>query len=297
MVFQDLVGKSFALILILGSFSCASSRMAGWQAPDKSSQLTLSEETRLVAEGKRFWLTRHVKGDLEQAISRFESVARGNPEHYESMVLLARGKFLLADNYDLDSSERKSLYGEGAKWGERALATNKKFRKMVAEDGAEIDEALYTLERPQVDALYWTAVNLGQWAKYSNMATSLKYRTRIRKMIRQLAQLDPEYYYGAVHRFLGVYYAVTPYFAGGSLDKSLVNFKRSFKVNNNFLGSHVLFAQNYAVRKGDRELFEKHLNYVIHAKASQLPDVLSEQILAKKEAHALLEKIDQIFGQ
>jgi len=282
-----------AIALVLATSGCATSRVAGWEELRETVRLSEAEAKTQMTLGKTHWARRHVREDLEAALKSFERVARsepGAPGTYEALVLLCRGYYLLADGHVEDPAEKRVLWEKGASWGEKAMATNPEFRRRVG-SGAE----LAALARAQVDALYWTAVNLGQWAESEGVATALKFKGQVRQMMKRVQELDPDYFYGAVNRYWGVYYAEAPYFAGGSLDKSLENFQGGFRIANKYLAGHVLFAERYARRKGDRELFRRELELVLAADPRALPEVAPEQILEQRKAKKMLASMEEYF--
>ncbi|MBN21179.1 MAG: hypothetical protein CL678_07815 [Bdellovibrionaceae bacterium] len=282
--------------------SCATHRVAGW---DDSADINASEsleeakhespiglKDQWMAEGYAHWKKRHIRSELEKALLKFKAVSKIAPEDLDSLILLSRGHFILADAHLHENSEKMKAWEKGIFWGERAMATFPGFKSKVKEN---FDEAVSVLPRSFVDAIYWTAANLGSWVKDSNIATQLKYKSRIRSMIKKVEDLDPKYFYGAVNRYWGAYYAIAPFFAGGSMEKSSESFKKSFSSQNHYLGSHVLFAETYAARKGNKELFKKELEWVINADPTVLPEIIPEQIIEQRKARAMLQNIDEYF--
>lgn len=276
---------------------CAATRPVGWDwvQPSEPSNVSKAELGKLFTEGKKLWLKRHEKEFLEKSLAKFEVVVEADPYHYKALMLLSRGQFLLAGFHTDNIEEKKLHWSRGCYWGERALATNIEIRRQVTEKGHELEEALSSATRTEVDALYWMAINLGEWSRSSGTATSLKNRSLVKALIKRVEELDPGYYYGAIYRYWGAYYAAAPFFAGGSMDKSLGSFQRSFQVANEYLGSHVAFAESYATRKGDRELFRQELERVLLADVRSLPDVVPEQVLEKKKAEKMLSAIEDYF--
>lgn len=297
-----------SLFVLWGSLvlsSCATTREPGWSKKWAGDQLSLSAEQQLLEKGLTHWKKRHNRGELDRALESFERVAQSNPSHYQALMLLSRGYHLLGRFHlgqdgrpgtpiETQRETQKNAFQKGLTWGERALASRAPFREQVR-SGTAIDIAARSLERSEVDALYWTAMNLSDWSELDGIATALKYKSTIRKLIRRVGELDPNYYYGAVHRFWGEYYAVAPFFAGGSLKRSLASFKQSMEVAGQYLGNRVRFAERYCVREENRDLFVSELKRVIEAKNNTLPDVIPEQILEQQRAKRLLSRTDQLF--
>jgi hypothetical protein len=283
------------LLSALALQSCATTRTAGWEKSYGESSLSEADIAKHLNQAKTFWKNRHVQGDLEKSLEHFESVAKQSPNDYETLVYLCRGYYLLADGHYSEKELRKATWEKGVAWGERALATNAAFQRRVKDENAKMEDALDTLTAKQVEALYWTAVNLGKWARLAGLPTMLENKNRIRLMVERVEQLNPEYFYGAAPRYWGVFYAVAPSFAGGSLPKSEENFMRSLKMANDYFGTHVLIAENLAPKKGDKKMFRKHLEFVLSSKPESLPDITPEQIIEQRKAKLMLERIEEYF--
>lgn len=275
--------------------SCATSRTAGWDKSVEGVSLSKDQVKKKRAEALDLWKKRINQADLEKSLKLFEAVANQNPDDAEALVYLCRGHYFLADGHLTDVNQKKATWEIGTAWGERALATNPAFRKQVKEGGKKMEEALDTLTVEQVPALYWTASNLGKWARLSGLPTMLGNKNRIRLMVERVEKLQPEFFYGAAPRYWGAYYAVAPAFAGGSLTKSEENFERSMKMANNYFGTHVLIAETLAPKKGDKAMFKKHLEFVVNGKPESLPDIVPEQIVEQRKAVKMLEKMAEYF--
>ncbi len=275
--------------------SCVTSRTAGWDKSIESQKISLIEVKKKKSEAIKLWSKRLDQPSLESALKLFEEVANHSPDDIETLTYLCRGNYFLADGHLTDIEKKKSVWETGISWGEKALATNSAFKKEVKEKGKKIEEALGTLTRNEVPALYWTASNLGKWARLSGLPTMLGNKNRIRLMIEQVEKLQPEYFYGAAPRYWGAYYAVAPSFAGGNLQKSDENFQRSLKMANNYFGTHVLIAETLAPKKSDQEMFRKHLKFVLDGRPESLPDIEPEQIVEQRKAKKMMENITEYF--
>lgn len=282
-------------VIGLGFTSGCASRQSAWEKSDQGTALTAAQKTQYMNDGKKLWGSRQNKADLENALTKFKAVAESDTNHYEAMVYLARGYYLLADAHLENMDEKKKNWETSVSWGEKAMITNPEFKKAVVDRKESVTDAVNQLTLAQINALYWSAASLGKWAKNSGIATTLKYKSQIKRMIERVGELNPDYFYGAVYRYWGVYYAVAPGFAGGSMEKSLENFQKSFNVANNYLGTHVLYAENYASKQGDRELFKKELDFVLKAKPESIPELLPEQILEQKKAKRMLADMENYF--
>ncbi len=281
------------LLLTLVLSSCAS-RKEGWQNETKSVSLSTSEEARILAEAKALWSERVETVKLQQSLAKFEELHRARPDALEPLVYLTRGTYFLADSQLDEVTQKKEAYERAAAFGEKAMATNSEFRKLVA-GGKSLEESLGVLTAAEVPAIYWTAASLGKWAKASGITAALKYKTRIKAMIERVEKLQSDYFYGAATRYWGGYYSVAPSFAGGDIKKSRASFDRSIAAAPEYLGTKVLMAEVYATKTQDRKLFDALLREVLSSQEDRHPELGPENTWEKKKAQRLLNNADELF--
>jgi len=289
---QLVLSLFLALHLFVG---CATSRTSGW---DKNSDLiTLSDKDKKELEKKATdaWEKRYERAQLEKALEAYETLSKANPDNYKYLVALCRGYYFLADGHSDDNEEKKRLWEKGVTYGERAMATNPSFKDKVLKEEGKVEAALDVLTKNEIEAIYWTAVNMGKWGRLAGIATVLKYKTRIKDMINRVNALDTNFFHGAVNRYWGAYYAVAPSFAGGDLNKSEESFKKSLGQQGDYLGTHVLMAEYLYTKKGDKKAFEDKLNFVIKADPKKIKEVGPENMMEQVKAQKLLKKKDELF--
>ncbi|MBL7714354.1 MAG: hypothetical protein JNL01_02735 [Bdellovibrionales bacterium] len=282
------VGVSF-------SMGCASSRTSGFSETAGKSANVKPESAKAFQVARTHWAKRDQKAEVEKAIAELEKAVQADAGNEEALVLLCRANYLLADGHLDDKDMKKKIWEKGTFWGEKALALNPKIRAKVVDEKVALEEVLDLVEPGQVPALYWTAVNLGKWARLSGIGTTLKYKDRIKKMIEKVEALDPGFFFGAVHRYWGTFYAVAPGFAGGDMNKSAERFKKGIEVAPHYLGTRVLYAEAYALKKGDRALFTEELNAVLKAKTSVVAEIEPENKIEQTKAKKLLASADDLF--
>lgn len=269
-------------------------RKIGWEVLNPKNLLTKKQQRELKKQARAAWSKRHLKSELLKAIDAYESLASSSPNDKETLVYLTRSYYLLADAHTDEEEKKMELWEIGAMWGDRAMATDETFNRMVR-SGEKITDAINTLGRDYVPAIYWTAANLGKWAKLSSVTTQLKLKAQITTMIERIQALAPDYFHGAIYRYWGAYYAVAPGFAGGSMAKSKKNFKLAFEQAPEYLGSFVLYAEAYATRQGDKKDFVRKLNYVLKREIEKNSDIRAENIIEKRKAKKMLDRMEQFF--
>lgn len=273
--------------------SCAS-RKAGWEKETASVEMSSAELSSLKKEALSLWEKRAETEKLKKALGLFEKIHAAAPDDLETLIYLTRGHYFLADSHIEDMATKKEIYNKAAAYGEKAMALNPAFKDKVSK-GKSVEEALDTLTVKEVPAIYWTAASLGKWAKASGIAAQLKYKTRIKGMIERVEQLKPDYFFGAVPRYWGGYYAVAPSFAGGDMGKSKKYFDQSLSIAPEYLGTKVLMAEVYWTKKGDRKAFESMLQEVLDSNQHKHPVLGPENLWEKKKAQKLLDKKEELF--
>lgn len=300
--------KAWWVLAVAGTLTagCAGARKESWekQPPPKTvaaQDLDDAAKQQLAENQAKLddaWANRGEQPRLEEAIATLQELIKVQPTA-ERYTHLSRAYFFLAESaYSLDESMKAKMqetYDLGTKAGGEAVRyASPEFADAVA-NGSSWEDAVTKVGPDAVPALYWYASNLGKWARAEGFTTILANRDRIKSTMTKCLELDPDYFYGAPHRYFGAYYAIAPAFAGGDMTKSENHFKQSLARAPNYLATKVLMADAWATKKGDRARFESLLKDVLAADVNVLPDIVPEQTLEKKKAEALLKKVDDLF--
>ena len=245
--------------------------------------------------------------DLQKVIDTLEAVVAAEPENQEALIMLSRSVYLMADGYTTvpaepadDYSKRLTaakapLFEAGTTYGERAMAADSAFKAQITK-GEKPADAVTALQIDDQMAIYWTAANLGKWARSQGFATLVKYKGYIAKMMTHCLALDETAFYAGPVRYWGAFYAVAPGFAGGDMTKSKEHFERAKEMNPEYFGTYVLYADAYAEKAQDRALFKSLLEHVINTPSDVLPEMIPEQDIEKAKAKAFLDQIDELFA-
>lgn len=282
------------LLLFSFLFSCSTYRQLGWEKQTKTIELSKNELAALEKTAKSLWAERASTEKLIQALGEFEKIHAAQPNDLQTLIFLTRGYYFLADAHIDDIEKKKANYEKAAAYGEKALATNEAFKQKVA-SGKTIEESLDVLTVKEVPAIYWTAASLGKWAKATGIAAALKYKTRIKALIERVQNLQPDYFFTAVNRYWGGFYALAPSFAGGDINKSKINFEKSIASSPEYIGTKVLMAEVYWTKVGNKKQFEATLRDVLNSKFDNHPEIGPENQWEKKKAEKLLKNMDELF--
>ena len=126
-------------------------------------------------------------------------------------------------------------------------------------------------------------------------ATVLSYKDEIRAVMTRCLEADRYYFFGGPDRYFGAFFAIAPTYAGGDLQRSGEHFQESIRRYPDYFGTHVLYAENYAVKTQNRQLFEQELNLVINGNPEGLPDAAPENRVEQRKARELLARADELF--
>jgi hypothetical protein len=289
-----------SLVVALFAFAaCGPGRQAAWEKqPTEQQTQTPAAGGDLAAEAKAAWEKRDDRAQLEKAIAAWEQVLAAKPDDAAALTSIARAYYFLGDGYMRLAGEDEAMlatFEKGISAGERAMmAASPDFAARV-KNGEKVEDAVKSIAKEAQPAVYWYASNLGKFAVAKGFTTTLFYKDRIYAVMQRVLELDETFYHAAPHRYFGGFYAKAPAFAGGDLNKSKEHFERALALDDKFLGTKVLFAEFYATRAENRDLFTKLLTDVTNADPAVLPDVVPEQKMEQTKAKALLAQINDIF--
>ena len=259
---------------------CATTYEAKWD--EKPAATAASETDALIAataEGDAAWDARADKAKLQEAITKWEAAFEKGGTG-ELAAKLARAHYLLGDGYYALENNQEGRDAE--------------FTKAMTE-GKKHAEAITLAPKEAVPAMYWYATNLGKWAATKGFATRLRYKDDIKATMLHVKALDENFFYAAPWRYFGGFEAATAGLAGGSLEKSEENFKKSVELAPAYLGTKVLWADYLCTKKQDKETFKKLLEEVIAADAKADPAIEPENNIEQQKAKKLLAEIDEKF--
>jgi len=148
-----------------------------------------------------------------------------------------------------------------------------------------------------VPYVFWSATCWGNWiGAHANSIAALAELPRVETLMRRALVLDETFYYGGPHIFMGVLYASRPQVAGGNLDLSKRHFLKAIELGRGkFLMAQVYYADYYARKAFDRELFVTTLKKVLDTPADTVPELTLLNTVARDKAEALLGKTDEYF--
>ncbi|HCP48135.1 MAG TPA: hypothetical protein DIU15_19005 [Deltaproteobacteria bacterium] len=297
-----IIAASIVIPVILSGCKTYTSGISGVQSETKEASVSFELAQTL-------WTNeRGTKDGLQKAIDALKQVVASEPKHQEALVLLSRAHYFMADAYTEVEAEpaddhtkrltaaKAPLFEAGVTYGERAMAADSAFQARL-DKGDKLADAVSSLQKDDQMAIYWTASNLGKWARSQGFSTLVKYKGYVAKLMSHCLALDETSFYAGPVRYWGAFYAVAPGFAGGDMTKSKEHFEKAKAMNPEYFGTYVLYADTYAIKTQDRELFKSLLQHVVDTPSDVLAEMTPEQNAEKKKAEAFLARIDDLFAE
>jgi hypothetical protein len=119
---------------------------------------------------------------------------------------------------------------------------------------------------------------------------------RVEAIMERVLKLDEAFYFGGPHLFKGILLATRPPVAGGDLARSKLHFQKAIEYSNDqFLLSRVYYADIYARRVLDRELYVTTLKKVLETPVDKVPEMTLLNTVAQRRAEKLLNEVEEYF--
>jgi len=292
-------------IFFLGLFVSLLVACGGRQSVMTGEQVQVTETNvqkadALVARANTLWNERGDRAKALEAIATWNQAAESNPSRADIHRDLAYAYYFMNNvhvRWDEDDEAEKVNYQKGVDAAERALGlANPAFAKtiMAGEDtDAAWKKALAAATKEDVKALYWYATNLAKWGLKNGIASLLKYKDRVFGIMQRCKELDPSFWYNGPARYMGAYWLKIPF--GKDPKKSFSNFTESIKGSPHYLDGKLLFAEIYAVRTDDEDLFKKTLQEILDTSDDVDEKLVPENKNAKRIAQQMLDDIEEFF--
>jgi tetratricopeptide (TPR) repeat protein len=250
---------------------------------------------------------------LPATVVQFEGILRVVPDNEAILAQLAQAYIAYAYGWveaDVESMEFDGDYEEADVQRQRArimyLRAVDLTRHWVRLHDPEVDVAVKStvaeleewlksafVEKADAEMLLWHGY---AWGSYINAAkddmeaiADLEYAKAF--VVRSI-ELDPDFYNAAGYTFMGV---ATASEMAGDMDEAKVYFEKALeRTERRALQIQLNMARYYAVKEGDRELFDTLLAEVMDAQ-DPLPEARLANRMARVRAALYIENADQLF--
>jgi hypothetical protein len=220
------------------------------------------------------------------------------PENEQLLIGAAQGYSSYASAFveDQDRDYARSLYGRAKEYALRSLE-QRGFKEPVQRPLDDFQKALGDLGEADVPYMFWAAACWGNWISLNlDSMEAVAELPRVELMMRRVLELDEGFYYGGPHLFMGIWYASRPKMAGGDLAVARSHFLKAIELGKGkFLMAYVYYADYYARRALDKELFKTTLQKVLDTPADIVPELTLLNTVAHKKAKELLSHAAEYF--
>lgn len=253
----------------------------GWALGAQAGAPTAAE---LLIQADALYPLRYEPETLQATIGLYEEALALDPENPEILGRLAQAWY----EWGILMGEGETAFRRAADLGFRALGLEGlQAAQQLSGDGFRA--FLAGVDDPA--ALLWAADSWGQILGKQSPFAAFGSVPKIRAMYERLIEVDESYFGGGGHRSLGALLAnlhanlFARLIFGAELSEARLHFERLLEIAPGYLTNYVVYAREYAMRTGDRELFEGLLRHVLVAPIGDWP---FWNRMAKLEAEELL---------
>ena len=189
-----------------------------------------------------------------------------------------------------------ALYARARDYALRALAQNG-FKNPATRPFDDFEIGLNDLGEKDVPYIFWAASCWGSWISLNQGSMeAMAELPRVELLMKRVLDLDEAFYYGGAHIFMGALEASKPRVAGGNLDRARDHFLRAIELGDGkFLMARIYYADYYAKKAFDRELFISILEKVLETSADITPELTLLNTVAHTKAKEMLNQVDEYF--
>jgi tetratricopeptide (TPR) repeat protein len=308
-MYQDLLSRH--LRSALGAFCIVA--LVGCDVAKFTADSTAGLFTRAAPAFEAYWDYDLAGEALPATIVQFEGILRVIPDNEAILAQLAQAYIAYAYGWveaDVEALEFEGDYDEADVQRKRArtmyLRALDLTRHSIRLHDEDIDAAVAGtvedleawlagafVEKSDAEMLLWHGY---AWGSFINAAKddmeAIADLAYAKAFVTRSIELDPDYYNSAGYLFMGV---ATASEMAGDMDQAKVYFEKALaRTERRALQAQVNMARYYAVKEGDRELFDKLLTEVMDAH-DPLPEARLANRMARERAALYIENADQLF--
>lgn len=227
-----------------------------------------------------------------------DGMVQAVPDNEQLLIAAAQSYSSFASLFveDQDKEYANLLYERGRRYALRSLEI-KGFRDPIQRPFDDFRKGLKRFGKKEVPYLFWAATCWANWIRLNlDSVEAISELPRVEWMMERTLELDEGFYYGGPHLFMGIWYATRPKIAGGDLGKAQKHFLKALDFGQGkFLMAHVYYANYYARKLTDRDLFTSTLQKVLETPPDTSPDLVLINTVAQKQAKELLSHVEEYF--
>jgi hypothetical protein len=242
--------------------------------------------------------TRVIREGMPAYLLLMDGMVEAWPDNERLSIAAAQGYATFASAFveTQDKAYATLLYKRAKDYALRSLE-QRGFKNPASRPFDDFETGLKDLGKKDVPYMFWTAMCWGSWIRL-NMGSmeALAELPRVELLMKRVLDLDEGFYYGGPHLFMGVWYASRPKMAGGDLNMARQHFLKAIALaQGKFLMANIYYAEHYAKRAFDKELYISILEKVLHTPADIVPELTLLNTVAHNRANEMLNQVDEYF--
>ena len=260
-----------------------------------STALLLEDVARASAKQSDLKLIRE---GMPSYLMLIDGMVEALPDNKKLLITAAQSYASYASAFiqDEDKAYALTLYARAKTYALRALEQNG-FKNPQSRPFDDFESGLQKTQKKDVPYLFWAASCWGSWISLNRGSMeAMAELPRVESMMKRVLVLDEAFYYGGAHVFMGILEASKPRMAGGDLNIARDHFQKAIELGDGkFLMTAVYFADYYAKKAFDRELFVSTLEDVLKTPADIEPELTLLNSVAHTRAEKMIDAADDFF--
>jgi hypothetical protein len=239
-----------------------------------------------------------IREGMPSYLMLIDGMVEALPDNKRLLITAAQSYASYASAFiqDEDKAYAVTLYAKAKEYALRALEQNG-FKNPLSRPFDDFETGLQKMGPKDVPYLFWAASCWGSWISLNMRSMeAMAELPRVEAMMKRVLVLDETFYYGGAHIFMGVLEASKPRIAGGDLNRARDHFLKAIELGNGrFLMAKVYYANYYAKKAFDRELYISTLENVLEIPVAIVPELTLLNTVAHTKAKKMLDEVDEYF--
>jgi hypothetical protein len=241
---------------------------------------------------------RLIREGMPSYLMLIDGMVEALPENARLLITAAQSYASYASAFvqDNDKEYAITLFARARDYALRALEQIG-FENPRSRPFEDFEVALNKVGKDDVQYLFWSASCWGSWIGMNlGSMEAMAELPRVELMMAKVLELNEAYYYGGAHIFMGMLKASRPKMAGGDLQSARDHFLKAIALGDGkFLMAEVYYANYYAKKAFDRNLYISILEEVLKKPADETPELTLLNTVAHTKAEKMLEEVDEYF--
>ena len=239
-----------------------------------------------------------IRQGMPSYLMMIDGMVEAVPDNRQLLITAAQSyaSYAAAFIQDEDKAYAAVLYAKARSYALRALE-QAGFKNPVSRPFDDFESGLQKMGKTDLTYLFWAASCWGSWISLNRGSMeAMAELPRVVAMMQRVLVLDETFYYGGAHLFMGILEASKPRMAGGDLNIAREHFLKAMELGDGkFLMTCVYYADYYAKKAFDRELFISILEDVLKTPVDIKPELTLLNAVAQKRALKLISEADDYF--